>query len=482
MPQFRDPNEKRDFMLNTPIPRLVPKMALPSIAGMLVTSAYNLADTLFVSQLGTDATGAVGVNGSIDLIIMMAGSLLAVGAASLTSRLLGAKQDERAREVLSTCFFLALALGTLVLILGFTYQNKILLLLGANEEILPYSEQYCRYILLAAPFMATSFVLNQCLRAEGSAVFSMIGMVAGAVLNVGLDLLFIIVFLWGVAGAAAATVSAQLISTVGCFVYAFTKYPKIRPHAVDWKIDGRDVLLHMEQGIPLGLQFSVLAVGIIVMQSVVVKFDLLGGVMVSNAAQNGFGAANKLHNLLMTPLSGLGSAMTSFTAQNMGADRADRIKKGTLQALVMMVIIAGISVAAGLLLSINGTYLRIFLSADKITEETVIFGNHFLYIDLSLYVFLGFIFVMRNCVQGIGRPQFILGAGAAELVARVAICLFLPAAFAGGEVSAAAPLSAYHALCFADPAAWIAADLVLSVPFLRNIMEMDYAYFYRTRR
>ena len=95
MPQFRDPNEKRDFMLNTPIPRLVPKMALPSIAGMLVTSAYNLADTLFVSQLGTDATGAVGVNGSIDLIIMMAGSLLAVGAASLTSRLLGAKQDPR---------------------------------------------------------------------------------------------------------------------------------------------------------------------------------------------------------------------------------------------------------------------------------------------------------------------------------------------------------------------------------------------------
>lgn len=87
MPQFRDPNEKRDFMLNTPIPRLVPKMALPSIAGMLVTSAYNLADTLFVSQLGTDATGAVAVNGSIDLIIMMAGSLLAVGAASLTSRL-----------------------------------------------------------------------------------------------------------------------------------------------------------------------------------------------------------------------------------------------------------------------------------------------------------------------------------------------------------------------------------------------------------
>ena len=114
--------------------------------------------------------------------------------------------------MLSTCFFLALALGTLVLILGFTYQNKILLLLGANEEILPYSEQYCRYILLAAPFMATSFVLNQCLRAEGSAVFSMIGMVAGAVLNVGLDPLFIFTFGWGVAGASAATAISKVVS------------------------------------------------------------------------------------------------------------------------------------------------------------------------------------------------------------------------------------------------------------------------------
>lgn len=99
MPQFRDPNEKRDFMLNTPIPRLVPKMALPSIAGMLVTSAYNLADTLFVSQLGTDATGAVGVNGSIDLIIMMAGSLLAVPIAVRVSRDIRRREAEQGGEI-----------------------------------------------------------------------------------------------------------------------------------------------------------------------------------------------------------------------------------------------------------------------------------------------------------------------------------------------------------------------------------------------
>lgn len=110
------------------------------------------------------------------------------------------------------------------------------------------------------------------------------------------------------------------------------------------------------------------------------------------------------------------------------------------------------------------------------TAETLRYGNTYLYIDLSLYLFLGFIFVVRNCVQGIGRPQYVLGAGAAELIARVSVCLLLPPLLAGGTVSAAAPRAVVYALCFADPFAWIAADAVLLVPFLRNIMRMDYSY------
>lgn len=111
------------------------------------------------------------------------------------------------------------------------------------------------------------------------------------------------------------------------------------------------------------------------------------------------------------------------------------------------------------------------------TAETVRYGNTYLYVDLALYLFLGFIFVVRNCVQGIGKPQFVLGAGAAELFARVAVCLFLPAVVAGGAVSAAAPNAAFYALCFADPFAWMAADTVLFIPFLRNILKMNYRYF-----
>ena len=171
--------------------------------------------------------------------------------------------------------------------------------------------------------------------------------------------------------------------------------------------------------------------------------------------------------------------MTSFTAQNLGAGDTDRVRKGTLQALIIMVVIAAIVVMAGLLSSIGGAYLRLFLSADKITAETIRYGNTLLYVDFSMYLFLGGIFVVRNCVQGIGQSGYVLGAGAAELVARIAVCLLLPPAIAGGAVSAAAPPLAFYALCAADPMAWIASDAVLLTPFIRNILRQDYKYLRR---
>ena len=340
-----------------------------------------------------------------------------------------------------------------------------------SPEVYRAAHTYCAIIFAGIGAQLFYNFICSFLRSMGDSVTPLLFLLFSTILNIGLDLLFIVSFHWGVAGAAIATVAAQLISTVGCFLYAFVKYPKLRLHREDWQVTLGDMRRHLGQGIPLGLQFSVLAIGIIVMQSVVVKFDILEGEMISNAAQNGFGAANKLNNLLMTPMNGLGTAMTSYTAQNMGAGQPERIKKGTLQALAMVSILAGISIAIGLGLSFGGSYLRIFLSVDKVTAETMRYGNTYLYVDLAMYLFLGFIFVVRNCVQGIGLSRFILGAGTAELLARVAVCLLLPAAFAGGEVTAAAPAISFYALCAADPAAWMAADAVLMIPFLRDIMR-----------
>jgi putative MATE family efflux protein len=205
---------RRDLLLNGPIYKVIPRMAIPTIISMLITTFYNLADTYFVSSLGTSATAAVGVNFSLDNLIMTAGSFLAVGANSYIARLLGAKEETKASQVLSTAFFSALITGSLAMLTGLLFLDPMVHALGASGDVVPYAKDYASYILLAAPFMAANFVMNQCLRSEGSAVFSMIGMVSGAILNIGLDPLFIFVYGWGVKGAAAATAISKLVSFI----------------------------------------------------------------------------------------------------------------------------------------------------------------------------------------------------------------------------------------------------------------------------
>jgi len=214
---------KRETMMGTmPIPPLVVKMAIPSVISMLITTIYNLADTFFVNFLGLSAVAAVGVNSSLDQMIMMAGSLYAVGSASYVSRLLGMGKKEKADEVLSTAFFTAFITGLIIAILGFTFMQPLVRLLGATDSCEAYSIQYASYILYAAPFMACNFVMNQVLRAEGSAIRSMFGMAFGGILNVVLDPIFIFVFDLGVAGASMATAISKMVT------FCILIYPYIR--------------------------------------------------------------------------------------------------------------------------------------------------------------------------------------------------------------------------------------------------------------
>ncbi len=466
--------------------RTILAFAFPIIISYLLQQVYTISDAAIVGQTLT-AQEVAGVNDTTSLIFIFLQFAFGVSAGFcvVTSCHVGAHNEAGVRRSLTTQLVLSAALTVLLTALALALLDPMLAWINVtpnDPEVYRAAHTYCAIIFAGIGAQLFYNFICSFLRSMGDSATPLAFLLFSTVLNVGLDLLFIIVFSWGVAGAAAATVAAQLVSTLGCFFYAFRRYPALRLHREDWQITARDAARHMIQGIPLGLQFSVLAIGIIVVQSIVVQFDMIGGAMVSSAAQNGFGAANKLNNLLMTPLNGLGSAMTSFVAQNLGAGDTGRIRRGTLQSLVIMLVMAAVSIAAGLLLTVNGAYLHIFLSADKVTAETVRFGNSYLYVDLALYVFLGFIFVARNCVQGIGKPQFVLGAGAAELVARVAVCLLLPAALAGGTVSAAAPQIAVYGLCTADPLAWMAADAVLLYPFVHNILKQNYDYLYSGSR
>ncbi len=183
--------QRRDMMLNEPISRIIPKMAVPTIVAFLINSIYSLADTYFVSELGTNATAAVSVNASLDQLIMMCGSLLAVGANSYIARLLGQGKEKRASQALSTAFFTAFGIGALLMIFGSIFMTPMVRLLGATPTCERYSIDYATYVLLAAPFMSANFVMNQCLRSEGSVTLSMVGMGFGGILNCILDPVFI---------------------------------------------------------------------------------------------------------------------------------------------------------------------------------------------------------------------------------------------------------------------------------------------------
>ncbi len=201
-----------DKMTKTPVSKLVVKLGIPTTISMLVTSFYNLADTAFVGQLGTSASGAIGVSFGFMSIIQAFGFMYGQGAGSIISRMLGRKDAKSASKIASTSFFVAIITGIIISLLGFLFLEPMIYALGSSDTIFPYAVDYLKYILIAAPFMMASFTLNNILRFEGKAAFAMIGLLTGAFLNIAGDPLLIFVFDMGIGGAGLATAISQIVS------------------------------------------------------------------------------------------------------------------------------------------------------------------------------------------------------------------------------------------------------------------------------
>lgn len=212
-------NDRAQFkkMTETPIGRIIMKMAVPTIVSMVVTSVYNIGDTYFVSQLGTSASGAVGTVFPMQAVIQAVGFMLGMGSGSQISRLLGEHKLEESERIAVSSLVASIVFGVIFTIAGLLGMDWVMYFLGATDTIKPFAVDYARYILFAAPIMAGSFVLNNVLRAQGSARFAMIGISTGAILNLFLDPLFIFNFNMGISGAAIATALSQFISFVLLF-------------------------------------------------------------------------------------------------------------------------------------------------------------------------------------------------------------------------------------------------------------------------
>jgi putative MATE family efflux protein len=310
---------KFEMMTTAPVEKLVIKLAVPSIAIMMVSALYNAADTYFVSSLGTSAVAAVGISFSLMAIIQAVGFFFGHGAGNYISRALGAQKMEDAEKMAATGFFTAFAIGVIITILGTCFLTPLARILGSTGTILPYAQDYLGFILLGAPFMISSFMLNNLLRYQGNSFFGMIGMVSGAVLNLALDPLFIFGLDMGVKGASLATMISQTLSCVVLFTFGCTHKGNV--HILPSNFS--PAVFHYKEmfrgGTPSLLRQA--------LQSLATVF--------LNHAAGGYGDAviaaisivNRVSLLAGSAIIGFGQGFQPICGFNYGAKRYDRVKK-----------------------------------------------------------------------------------------------------------------------------------------------------------
>ncbi len=306
-------------MTETPVQKLVAALAVPTVISMLVTNIYNLVDTAFVGTLGNSASGAVGVVFGYMAILQAMGFMCGQGAGSIMSRSLGTKDIEKATKYTSTGFFMALLLGAVVGLVSLLTLDSLVFVLGSTETIAPYAKTYIFWIILAAPFQTASLTMNNLLRYEGRAKLGMVGLMTGAILNIGGDALLIFVCKMGIAGAAISTAVSQLISfaiLVAMFISGKTQ-TRIRLKAVDLGLETVGNIV--ATGFPSMLRQALNSVATILLNS--------SAAVYGDAAVAAMSVVSRINFFVMSLAIGIGQGFQPVSSFNYGAGKYARVKK-----------------------------------------------------------------------------------------------------------------------------------------------------------
>ena len=323
MPEAKNPQQAQfDKMTRTPIPRLVMGLAVPTILSMLITSIYNLADTFFVGQISTSASGAVGVVSSLMAVIQAVGFMLGHGAGSVISRSLGSGDVPAASRFASTSFFTAVGAGAALGAGGIAGLTPLMRLLGSTETILPHARAYAFYILLAAPFMMSSLVMNNILRYEGKASFAMVGLVTGGVLNMALDPVFIFGLGMGAGGAGLATGLSQMVS-FGILLSMYLRGKTVSRLALRFYTRSpRDVATILTTGLPsFGRQ------GLASFASMMLN---VAARPYGDAAVAAMSIVSRIFQFLLSVALGVGQGFQPVASYNYGARKFHRVRQACL--------------------------------------------------------------------------------------------------------------------------------------------------------
>lgn len=376
-------------MTETPVPKLIITLGIPTTISMLVTNIYNMADTYFVGRIGTSASGAVGIVFGLMAIIQAFGFMFGHGAGSIISRRLGAKDVESASKFASTSFVSSLAVGAAITVLGFLFLNPLMRLLGSTDTILPYARTYASFILLAAPFMASSCVMNNILRYEGRAALAMVGLTSGGILNIFGDWLLMEGFGLGVMGAGLATAVSQIISFC-ILLFMFLSGKTESKFALKWVTkDIGDVVMICKTGLPSLMRQGLTSVSTMVLNGQAAIYG--------DAAVAAMSIVNRICSFIFSVALGIGQGFQPVSAFNYGAKKYGRVRQGFCFTLGLAEVLLGTIAVVGMIYSSH--FVAFFRNDPKVID----IGNFALSVQLAALFFQPLTVCSNMLFQSVGK-------------------------------------------------------------------------------
>ncbi|EOT26567.1 MATE efflux family protein [Eubacterium sp. 14-2] len=439
----------KDMTSGSPM-KLILQFCIPLFFGMLFQQFYSMMDTIIVGKfLGVGALAAVGATGSINFMIIGFCMGVCNGFAIPVAQQFGAGDYHALRKYVANSVWLSIAFSGVMTVAVCVFCRRILLLMNTPADIMDGAFRYIFVIFLGIPVVYLYNLLSGIIRSLGDSKSPLIFLIFSSVLNIVLDMVLILVFHMGVSGAAWATVISQAISGAACLIYMIKRFDILKMSGEEWQADGIYMKNLCNMGIPMGLQYSITAIGSVILQTAV---NTLGSMAVAAIA-----AAAKIGMFFCCPFDAMGSTMATYAGQNVGAGKLERVSAGMKSTCMLGLVY---SVLAFVVLALSGkTIALLFVSPSEhaILQDV----NRYLVISAAFFFPLALVNIVRFTIQGLGFSRFAILAGVCEMAARSLVGM--------GFV----PVFGYIAACFASPVAWICADLFL-IPAYLYVMKKLY--------
>lgn len=449
------PGMERDMSKGSPI-KLILFFTLPLLAGNIFQQFYSMVDTFVVGRfVGVDALAALGTTGAMSFLVLGFVGGLTAGFSVIISQRFGAGDPEGMRKATAMSIITAFGLTIILTALSLASSMPLLRLMRTPANIIEDANIYISIIYTG--IIATIYynLFASLLRALGDSRSPLYFLLIASVLNIILDLVFVINLGLGCAGVGYATVISQGVSALFCLLYIHKKYPQLHLSKKDWRLDKDMIARLLRIGIPSALQFSVCAIGVMIVQACI---NNLGSDVVA-----AYSVGCKIENLIAQPLVTLGMAMTTYAGQNLGAGRLDRIRKGARQGTLLSV---GFALLGFLLVMLCGEQIvGLFVEAGR--PQVIENANLYLKMASMFFIPLGLIFIFRNTCQGAGSGLIPLLSSLQELLFRALVAMTLAGPFG------------YIGICLASPIAWVAAAILLLIAYFMQMKHLEKRGFQR---